>query len=462
VRIRLLLPLLVLLGLAAPAGAAAARPLSIGFIDGLFTTGEAPRWLDTAQREGADLVRIPSGWGSLSPTRPQRATDPADPAYRWTALDDAVKAATARNLAPMVSLTGAPAWAEGPSRPKSVPTGAWRPDPVAFGAFAQALARRYDGSYPDPAAPGTTLPKVAAFQPWNEPNLGIYLSPQWVKRGRGYAEASPAIYRDLQNAFTAGIHAAQPGALSVTAGTAPFGDPQPGGGRIMPARFWRGVMCLTSKLRRIPGCGSVSFGALAHHPYSVRGPRGTALNGDDVSLPDMGKLKRILRAAERLRTAPGRHRLWVTEVSWDSKPDDPDGVPESTQAQWLSEALMVLWRQGVDTITWFQVRDQPGPNYSATVQSGIYRFNGRPKRSAQAFAFPLAIERHTSRSARVWLRAPASGRVTVQARRGGRWVAVKTVAGTRHEVREVTVTLKGATALRAVQGAATSLAASVR
>lgn len=461
-RVRQLLPLLVLLGLIVPADAAAARPLRIGFLDGLFIGGEAPQWLDVAKREGADIVRIPSGWGSLAPVRPQRPTDPADPAYRWAGLDAAVKAATARGLTPLVSLTGAPAWAEGPHRPKSVPAGAWRPDAAAFGSFARALARRYDGTFPDPAAPGTALPQVAAFQPWNEPNLGIYLSPQWVRRGSGYAEASPAIYRALQNAFTAGIHAAQPGALSVTAGTAPFGDPQPGGGRIMPARFWRGVLCLDTRLRRIAGCGTVAFDALSHHPYSVRGPRSAALNGDDVSLPDMGRLTRILRAAERLRTAPGTHRLWVTEVSWDSKPDDPDGVPERTQAQWLSETLMVLWRQGVDTITWFQVRDQPGPNYAATVQSGIYRFNGRPKLSAQAFAFPLAIERHTRSSARVWLRAPAAGTVALQVRRKGRWVVAKRAAAPAHGVREVTVGLGGGTAVRAVQGALTSLAAPVR
>jgi hypothetical protein len=230
----------------------------------------------------------------------------------------------------------------------------------------------------------------------------------------------------------------------------------------MPVRFWRNVLCLSTGLRRVKNCPAVRFDALSHHPYSVGGPQRKSLNRDDVSLPDMGKLSRLLRAAERIGTAPGRHRLWVTEVSWDSKPDDPDGVPERTQATWLSQSLMVLWRQGVDTITWFQIKDQSGPDFAATVQSGTYRANDKPKLSARAFAFPVAIERRTSTSARVWLRAPAAGKLTLEVRRSGSWRRAKTVSGVRHGVLETTVALGGGTAVRARQGTQTSLAASVK
>ncbi len=446
----------------APPPAAAARPLSIGYLDGLFRAPEAPVWLDRAAAQGADLIRLPASWGGLAPSRPSRPADPADPAYDWADLDIAVKAATSRRLAPLVSLTSAPAWAEGPGRPADASPGSWRPDPVAFGAFARALGRRYDGSFPDPASPGATLPRVRSFQPWNEPNLERYIAPQWVKRNGKFTATSPTIYRNLQNAFTKGIRAAQPKAVVATAGTAPYGDPFPGGSRIAPALFWRGVLCLNAKLKRVRGCGSVAFDALAHHPYSVGGPKRRALNADDVSVPDMGKLTRILKAAERARTAPGRHRLWVTEISWDSKPDDPNGLSERTQAAWLAQSFMVLWRQGVDTITWFQVRDAPGPDYAATAQSGTYRFNGRPKLSARAFAFPVAVERRTRSAARVWLRAPASGPVTLQTRRGGAWKTARRTAGRRHGVLEVTIATKGGTAVRARQGALTSLSAPLR
>jgi hypothetical protein len=461
-RLRRLALLAILAGLVAATPARAARPLRIGFGDGLFTTGGAAAWMPIARSAGADVVRLPTGWGPLAPTRPAAPTDPADPAYRWSSLDDAVRTAAANGLSALVSLTGAPPWAEGSGRPSSASPGAWRPDSVAYGRFARALARRYDGTYPDPSAPGRALPKVDAFQPWNEPNLATYLAPQWVKRGGAFVAESAAIYRDLQNAFTAGVRATNRQATVVTAGTAPFGDPQPGGRRIMPVRFWRSVLCVSKSLKRVKGCGATRFDALSHHPYSVGGPLRKSLNGDDVSLPDMGKLSRVLRAAERLGSAPGRHRLWVTEVSWDSKPDDPDGVPERTQATWLAQSLMVLWRQGVDTITWFQIQDQSGPDFAATVQSGTYRANGRSKTSAQAFGFPLAIERKTAKTARVWLRAPQAGQAVLQVRRGGRWKTVTRVTVTRHGVAEITVLRSGATAVRATVGGRTSLAATLR
>src|SRR5207249_350795 len=127
----------------------------------------------------------------------------------------------------------------------------------------------------------------------------------------------PSLYRRLLNAFYAGVKAAQPNALVVSAGTAPFGDPQPGGKRIMPVRFLRDALCLTSKLRRARCPDPAQFDVLDHHPYSVRGPDATALNADDVSVADYGKLTRVLRAAERLGTVlpRGHRRLWATEVS---------------------------------------------------------------------------------------------------------------------------------------------------
>jgi hypothetical protein len=116
----------------------------------------------------------------------------------------------------------------------------------------------------------------------------------------------------------------------------------------------------------------------------------------------------------------------------------------------------------VDTITWFQMQDQSGPDFAATVQSGTYRANGRSKTSAQAFGFPLAVERQTTKTARVWLRAPEVGRAALQVRRGGRWKTVKRITVTRHGVAEITVSRSGASAVRAMVGGRTSLAATLR
>jgi hypothetical protein len=452
-RLALLLSLLVLAG-APPA--ADARGLRLGFLDGVFAGHAAERepWLDRAVRSGSDVARLPTGWSGIAATRPANPADPADPAYRWVDLDAAVKAATSRRLDVILGLTGAPRWAEGPRRPRSATPGSWRPDPAAYGRFARALATRYSGRYPDPAAPGRTLPRVRSYQPWNEPNLDRYLAPQWTRSGRRWRPASPAIYRALLNAFAAGVKAVDRRNLVVAGTTAPFGDPAPGGRRMPPARFVRELLA-----RR------TTFDVLAHHPYSVRGPFAPALNRDDVSIPDMGKLIRPLRRAERAgRIAPrGRKRVWVTEVSWDSSPPDPDGVPAGRHAQWLAQAFYVLWRQGVDTITWFQIRDQSArPSYAETYQSGVYRRDGRAKLAQRAFAFPFVALRSGRRS-RAWTRAPAAGTLVIERRSGARWRRVATVRVRRHQVVSRRVRAGRGARLRArVAGAGTSLSARVR
>jgi hypothetical protein len=83
--------------------------------------------------------------------------------------------------------------------------------------------------------------------------------------------------------------------------------------------------------------------------------------------------------------------LWVTEVSNDSNPPDPRGVPILTHARWVQQTIYELWRQGASLVSWFPIRDQ-APNYGATYQSGVYFYDGAPKLSQRAFAFPFVIE----------------------------------------------------------------------
>ena len=416
-----------------------ARPLHLGFFDGVYTSSdplERDRWLDATVASNAETVRVNVGWPVAGgPARPAGldARDPADPHYDFGPADAAIVAARSRGLRVLAGFSGAPAWAAGAGRPRSVPAGTWKPSPRALEDYGAALARRYSGRFPDPAHPGQTLPRVDAFQVWNEPNLSKYLNPQW----EGSRAASPRVYRAMLNGFYRGVRSTGSKALVVSAGTAPFGDAQAGGDRLQPARFWRELLCLRTKRGRLRAAACPTrprFDVMAHHPYSVGRPRRSALNADDVSIPDIGKLTRLLRMAERSgRVLPRkRHRIWVTEVSYDSRPPDPDGVPSATHARWLEEALYLLWRQGVDTITWFQIRDQaPVPSFAATSQSGVYLRDGTAKRAARAFRFPLVAERANAAAHRVWGRSPRSGRVRIQRRAGMRWRTVRTVRATR-------------------------------
>jgi hypothetical protein len=464
-RLGVLLLAFALFGVCAPAGAQAANGLSVGFLDGVFNADAAERspWLGRAVDSGADILRVDVGWPVLnSATRPAGfdARNPADPAYDFTRSDAAVVDATAHGLRVLASFTGAPLWAEGPGRPADAPPSSWKPDPAALEEYGAALAQRYSGTFPDPARPGQTLPRVDAFQLWNEPNLDKYLSPQW-SGGKTFA---PAHYRRMLSAFYRGVKSVRPGALVVTAGTAPFGDPEANGHRIMPVRFVRDMLCLRSskgRLRAATSCPEPArFDVLSHHPYSVGAPTRKALNTDDVSIPDIGKLTRLLRAAERSGGAlpRKRHRMWTTEVSYDSSPPDPQGVPVALQARYLEQTFYLLWRQGVDTITWFQIRDQlPQPSYAATNQSGIYFADGRPKPAQRAFRFPFVAERASRTTLRVWGRAPVAGSVRIERRAGSGWTLVRTVRAKEHGTFLVRITARGKASLRARVAGETSL-----
>ena len=129
-----------------------------------------------------------------------------------------------------------------------------------------------------------------------------------------------------------------------------------------------------------------------HHPNGIGGPLWHAYDADDVAVPDLAKITGPLHAAERWhRILPaGPKGLWVTEISWDSDPPDPNGVPVQTQARWCEQAMDALWREGVGTILFLAIVDAPPiPNYASTYQSGIYYLDGQPKPSATAFRFCL-------------------------------------------------------------------------
>jgi hypothetical protein len=453
----------------APAAHGAA-PLHIGFFDSVYIAEPAERdaWLDRTAAVAADTVRIDIGWPAVGgPTRPAdfAARDPADPHYDFARADAAIVAARARGLRVLASFTGAPAWVDAPGRPDDVAPGTWKPSPDALEEYGAALARRYSGSFPDPARPGRLLPKVKAFQVWNEPNLSKYLNPQWA----GSRPASPQVYKAMLNGFYKGVKSVSSKPLVVTAGTAPFGDPQAGGNRVQPARFWRELLCVRrvgGRLRATTCPTPARFDVLAHHPYSVGEPRRRALNADDVSIPDIAKLTGPLRTAERRgRALPRkRHPVWVTEASYDSGPPDPDGVPVATHARWLEEAFYLLWRQGVDTITWFQIRDQlPVPSFAASNQSGVFFSDGRPKPAATAFRLPLVAERVGAKSLRVWGRSPVAGRLTIQRRTAAGWRTVRTLRVRRYATFLLRVARKtGHDRVRARIGGETSLTWVVR
>jgi hypothetical protein len=377
---------------------------------------DAPAVLTRIRGAGATAVRITLSWRAVSGDRPLDATDPGDPAYRWAPYDRAIRLATEKGLTPIVSVVAAPDWAEGGG---TGPDGSVRPNPVEYGRFATAAARRYSGTL-------TGLPRVRYWQAWNEPNISQFLNPQY-EDGRPY---SPALYRSMVNEFSSGVKSAVRDNLVIAGGTAPFRDTSPAVVKIDPRwgplAFMRELLCLSPSLA--PVCSEkIHFDIWAHHPYTSGGPTHHAALRDDVSLGDLPEMKRVLNAGVRTGNIKSDRpmQFWVTEFSWDSSPPDPKGVPVNLEARWVAEALYRMWSSGVSLVTWFLLRDEPPP--TSYFQSGLL-FQGRnvrttrPKPAFSAFRFPL-VGLPSGGGFLVWGRTPAGkpGRVLVEQSFKGGW-----------------------------------------
>jgi len=458
------------LALVVPAAAATPRGIRMGLAEPAFGSpdpGLRGEWLARARGAGAELALLGVNWSAVAPSAPPAgfdAADPADPAYDWAALDGAVVDAVAQGLAPVLNVQSAPAWAEGPGRPSAAeaPPGTWMPQPAALGSFARALAARYSGGFADPADPGAgPLPRVRYFQVWAEQNLSVHLNPLW----QGRRLVAPRHYRAMLNAAYAGVHAAQPGARVIVGGLAPYGDAVAGGSRVPPVWFWRSLLCLRGARLKPARCPEPArFDIAAHNPIDVWGPRRGAVNSADVSVPDIGRLARIVRrAVATKRVLPARRKpFWATELWWDSNPPDPHGVPLRRHARFLAESVFELWRQGAGAYVWWYLRDQaPGAaGYAATQQSGLLYHDGAPKPAYRAFQFPFVARRERGRLL-LWGRAPAPGAVVVERRTPGGWVRLARVEVGRARVFLLRLDAAGPLRARARQGKDSSVPATV-
>ena len=405
--------------LALPAGASAGEYLR-GFAESSFTSGNAADrtfWLDQSVRANSSIVRLNLPWRSLAGGKPVSPTDPADPSYNFTTLDRAVTDAAVRGQRILLTIYDAPAYAIGRNESSEALPGTWKPDPDALGDFAQAVASRYSGGF-TPAGEAGSLPKVGYLEVWNEPNLSEYLSPQYTKKSTFAGDH----YREMVNAFYKGVSKAGGGAKVVAGVTAPYGDPV-GGLRTRPLRFQRDFMCLDSDLKARKKCGTAKFDILSHHPITLSGgPNKSAIDPDDVAMPDFKNIVKTLRAAEKQHTAKGskHHPAWATEFWWESNPPDKSqGVPVARHARWVEESLYSLWKQGASAAIWLLLADvQAGDDGFSGQQSGLFFFDRSEKPAFTAFRFPFVGDRKSKKRVDVWTVPPATGTLEVEQKVG--------------------------------------------
>ncbi|HEX2096875.1 MAG TPA: hypothetical protein VHF50_05840 [Solirubrobacterales bacterium] len=430
-RVALAIACCVALGGATAASADAARPLTTG-VSYIYENDAVA--FEHVKMTGSTMAQTPLRWSLIAPNKEPASwdpTNPADPNYDWEEFDVWLVNAVNAGLIPVLQVRGAPLWAQ--RCPGANETDApCKTDPAKLAAFATAAARRYSGQFGG-------LPKVRYWQGLNEPNLSLYFMPQY-ENGK---PVSPELYRDLINAFSAGIKAVDPSNLVIAGGLGPIAVPKY---TIGPMKFTRELLCMRghNKPRPKPGdCGGgVNFDIYDIHPYTTGSP---AHEGgvNDVQLGDLHKMQTLLRAANRAGRINGafkRTPLWITELSWDSNPPDPGGLAMPILKRWTAEALFVAWRSGVDTFMWYSLRD--GEDFPETPsylepESGLF-FRGPtvaadvPKPSMYAYRFPF-VAYPREKGLYFWGRTPNSkgGKVVIQVRGKSGWRRVESVRADR-------------------------------
>lgn len=409
-----------------------------GFVDDVWFDPPADglsqqTWLTKTKATGAKLAQIEVDWPGVEPKAPPAGaspTNPAAPQFDFSGLDAEVAELTRAGLQPVFLVTDAPRWAQGKGgTANQYAEGVYKPNAKAFGNLAEALARRYSGSYPNPLAKGKKLPRVRYMQAWAEANTSFHLSPQWTKVNGHAVNTGAIIYRQMLNSFYAGVKAGDPSTKVLFSGLEGYGDPPFSGlNRTHPVTFVQNVLCLSSTNKRVKCAGGTAhFDIFAADPYDAFSPTTHAVSLLDASAPDLTRLTTVVRAGLKAHTLlPHTPKpLWVTEFGYDSKPPNPQGVGIATQAKWLEEGFYTFWHEGASAAMWYLVRDQTPP-YDVNYFSGVYFRNGKKKPSFTAYRFPFVVMNTGKTSAQVWGITPVSGTVKVQFKAHGSWQTLRT------------------------------------
>jgi len=361
--IRLVLAVCAVAAVAAPAGLAAER-MWIGFHDDpsfRWVSDRANR-IESAASEGATVMRLLVQWNQTAPRRPERASNPFDPTYNFQDLDDTIRTAQEADMEVLLTLSGTPRWANGGRNPNVMPT-----QVADFTAFAQAIASRYSGRFEG-------YPFVRFWSVWNEPNLQLFLAPQFDARGRSVA---PRNYARLYAAAYKGIKAGNRRALVGMGETSARGSDKPTGLRPIhsPGRFAELLAKANPRLK---------FDAWSHHPYpSTPNLRPSQkVRWPNVTLASLPRFEENLKRWFKRKTVP----IWITEYGHETKPDTR-GISYAKQAAYIRQSITIARKYPFVTMfIWFVFRDDPGQPWESGVYTpaGVAKGNSPPRFSAAA------------------------------------------------------------------------------
>jgi hypothetical protein len=341
----------------------------VGFYDDAQVFGRTDWAFQQLKSLRAGVVRITIDWSQVARRRPAAPSDPADPAYNWTVVDNVVTQAAKNRIRVLAAIYGTPRWA-GPARnrlPRRI---------TDLRLFAFAAAARYSGSFELTEGDQTRmLPSVRHWLAWNEPNNPVFLKPQWKRVKRVWRPQSAFDYAKICSAIWAGVHSTGLSGQRVGCGaTGPRGNDAPRSRRpsTSPLVF----------LQWLKRAGLKRFDAYAHHPYygsRLEKPTTVPKSKKAITLANLSVL------IKQLNRSYGRgKRLWITEYGYQTRPPDRlFGVPYRTQAKYVHQAFALAKKtRRVDMFVWFLIRDE---RRLSGWQSGVITASGARKPAFRAF-----------------------------------------------------------------------------
>jgi hypothetical protein len=368
--LRLLVVLAALAATAAVPGLASAKSnLQVGFLDNAYPSTDSAAFWDDAVALRVGFMRWDMQWSEIASTRPRNPRDPADPAYFWALTDHFVQHAAARGLQDRVMFTlwKTPRWASSTRQQRAYAS--QMPRLKDWRNFVYAVAKRYSGTYVPPGATAP-LPRVIAYETWNEPNAYFAFRPQ---RQNGVA-VSPRNYAQLLKAVRYEVGRAVAFRPTFVAGAM---YKQGGPSSLTPVEFMRGLKQANAK-----------FDVLSIHPYN-RVPSLGIRDGRNESRTNpysisIGNFEHFISVANSIFGR--RYPIWITEFGLQTPaPGVVRAASYSQQARFVRQSIAKLKAlPQVERAAWFLIKDDP-PKNGNWYTTGLRKSSGEKKPSFGAW-----------------------------------------------------------------------------
>lgn len=267
--------------------------------------------LDGYKALGAQIIRVDFSWPVIEPNAPSGSNH----AYDFSKYDGPIKIANDKGIKVIAIPQETAPWSAGGCYAQ----GGFHCPPKDFGEYATFVANlveRYDA---DGVSDAPGMPKVYAWEIWNEPNISVFWAPN----------PDAATYAQMLALTYAAAKQADSDSIILSAGLAPEG------GTNAPIEF----------LKRMYANGAKGkFDALAFHPYSFPAMPSTDENWN--AWQQMSKAYPLAGQPDSIRSVMEKNgdsakKIWNTEFG--APTTGQNSVTETQQSQMLKEALD-LWK----------------------------------------------------------------------------------------------------------------------